>query len=260
MAVEAEQIVQTAQRGGLTLRLLGGLAVRRYCRSLALCDRDHSDLDMAGLSREVLGVTRVLARFGYREDPQVRVSTTLRQAQFVRPCQHAPATGTGTLHDDDHVDVFLDRFHMDHVIDLRRRLALEEMTIPTSDVLLTKLQVARPDPRDVRDVVAMLNDVALGDTDRPGTVNLRYVAGLCADDWGLFYDVTRNLQRCLEALPGLALGASAEERARFALATLVGAIDEAPKTLRWRLRARVGTRRPWHHDVEEQGGRRERQD
>jgi hypothetical protein len=250
MAAEAQSIVTAARERGVILRLLGGLAVRRYCRGLAFCDRDHSDLDMVGLSRQIVGVSDVMGSFGYREDPHVRIATQSRQAQFSRPCVHAAAGGE--LHDDDHVDLFLDKFRMDHDIDLRRRLALDDVTLPASDVLLTKLQVARPDSRDVGDIVTMLNDVALGGADRPGMVNVTYISALCAGDWGLFYDVTRTLQRCGEALDGLGLDAPAEERVRGALTALVGALDAAPKTRRWRLRARIGTRRPWHHLVEEQ--------
>jgi hypothetical protein len=36
------------------------------------------------------------------------------------------------------------------------------------------------------------------------------------------------------------------------LDALIAAIDAAPKTVVWRVRARVGTRRPWHDEVEEQ--------
>jgi hypothetical protein len=44
------------------------------------------------------------------------------------------------------------------------------------------------------------------------------------------------------------------DRAQIVLnaSRLVGALDAAPKSLAWRLRARVGTRIPWHQLVEEQ--------
>ena len=45
-----------------------------------------------------------------------------------------------------------------------------------------------------------------------------------------------------------------EERARLraALDRLGRAIEEAPKSRAWRRRAKVGTRRPWYNDVEDQ--------
>jgi hypothetical protein len=43
-----------------------------------------------------------------------------------------------------------------------------------------------------------------------------------------------------------------EERVRDGLARLRRALEAAPKSVRWKLRARVGERRQWHNDVEEQ--------
>jgi len=45
-----------------------------------------------------------------------------------------------------------------------------------------------------------------------------------------------------------------EERARLraALDRLGRAIEEAPMSWAWRRRAKVGTRRPWYNDVEDQ--------
>jgi hypothetical protein len=37
------------------------------------------------------------------------------------------------------------------------------------------------------------------------------------------------------------------------VARLIGAIDGAPKSLGWRLRARVGTRNAWRNTLEDQG-------
>jgi len=36
------------------------------------------------------------------------------------------------------------------------------------------------------------------------------------------------------------------------LARLIAALDDAPKSLRFRLRARVGTRAAWHNEVDGQ--------
>jgi hypothetical protein len=39
---------------------------------------------------------------------------------------------------------------------------------------------------------------------------------------------------------------------RDGLARLQSAIEAAPKPVRWRARARIGERRPWHDPVEDQ--------
>jgi hypothetical protein len=106
----------------------------------------------------------------------------------------------------------------------------------------------------LRDIVTLLKDDELADEDAPGTVNVTYVAERCARDWGLYYDVTRNLRRCAESLAGYGLERRAEDHVRAALARLTEEIENAPKTRSWRWRAKIGTRARWHELVEDQDG------
>ena len=139
---EARRLVDAARSRGLTLRLLGGLAVREHCSNLELCERDYSDLDMVARAREARRLAELLASFGYRENFEVRTAFNA-ELQFVRPCEHGGGPGTNIAHHDDHIDVFLDTFRMDHEIALAQRLDLEPYTISLSDLLLTKLQTFR---------------------------------------------------------------------------------------------------------------------
>jgi hypothetical protein len=254
MAAEARTIVDAARERGLTLRAIGGIAVRDHCEELTFCGRDHSDLDMVGLGKEVAGLVGVFEALGYHERLHVREATLNGQAQFARPCIHESADSVYAVHADDHVDVFLDVFRMDHRVDLRERLAIEPYTVSASDLLLTKLQMFTAEERDLRDVVTLLKDDRLAGEDAPRTINVAYIASLCARDWGLQYDVSRNLRRSAEALASSGLAPADEERVRAALGSLSRSIEEAPKSRAWRWRAKVGTRRRWHGYVEEKDG------
>jgi hypothetical protein len=277
MRDEARALIDAARAEGLTLRLLGGLGVREHCHDLELCARDYSDLDMVAPAAESRRLPAVLARFGYSEDYRVAAATGNGQLQFVRPCRHGEP-GQPAPHDDDHIDVFLDTFRMDHEIALRGRLHLEPYTLAPADLLLTKLQIFRLTDKDARDIVTLLDafdvdapadghaaspagadapadepDASAGGADAPRpTIDAASVAGRCADDWGLFYDVATNLQRVGELLPGFGLDGAREARVRRGLARLIGALDDAPKSLRFKLRARIGTRASWHDEVDDQ--------
>ena len=182
------------------------------------------------------------ARLGFEENIHFLQATHGRQLQFVRPCAHG---GDGErMHDDDHVDVSLDAFKMDHEIDLTGRLELDDYTIAAGDQLLSKLQVYRPDEKDVRDVLTLLKDLELAQDDAPGVIGLAHIAELCADDWGLHHDVERNLGRAAALVTGYALSSDEERRVRDALARVRRAIEDAPKSRRWRWRAQVGERLP----------------
>ena len=175
--------------------------MREHCRTLELCARDYSDLDMVAPGQRRRAAGDAVPRFGYAENVDVSTATSNAELQFVRPCKHGGGPGTQPAHIDDHIDVFLDTFHMDHDIALGGRLEIEPYTVSLSDLLLTKLQIFRLNEKDVRDIVTLLADAEVGEADAPGVIDARYIGRLCADDWGLFYDVARNLQRVDEAPP-----------------------------------------------------------
>ncbi len=279
---EARAVVDAARAEGLTVRLLGGLGVREHCRDPRLCARDYSDLDVVAPASESRRLPAVLARFGYREDYGAAGATGNGQLRFVRPCRHGAALQPA--HDDDHIDVFLDTFRMDHTLTLRDRLDLHPYTLAPTDLLLTKLQIFRLAANDARDIVTLLDALEVDEPgERPGpaatghrpaagagrpavaaaggaetghraqsTIDAAAIARRCAADWGLFHDVATNLQRVGELLAGFALDDAGEARVRRGLARLIGALDDAPKSLRFRLRARVGTRAAWHSEIDDQ--------
>ena len=252
MSQEGRRIVDSARGRGVVLRMLGGLAVHEHCAGMAVCRRDHADLDLAGLRRQMLPVVEVFGALGYEERIHVRQATGAGQAQFVRDCVHGNGSGE-RAHTVDHADVFFDRFKLDHVIDLRGRLSLHRYALPLTDTLALKLQMHAPEARDVRDAVMLLAS-SEGEGPGAGDVDTGYLGRLCARDWGLFYDVARNLERCSEALEGAGLAPATRQRAAALIVRLTGALDAEPKALAWRLRARVGTRRRWWDIVEEQEG------
>jgi hypothetical protein len=250
MAQEGRRIVDTARPRGVLLRLLGGFAVYEYCAGLPACRREHLDIDLAGLRKQTAKVIEVFGDLGYEERFHVRQATGRGQAQFVRECVHVASDGTHE-HARDKVDVFFDGFKLDHAIDLRSRLDLHPYAVSFTDTLAMKLQMHAPEARDVRDAL-MLLAASRAQGAGAADVDAEYLGHLCARDWGLFYDVALNLQRLSEALPASGLDEDQRDKVAGLLARLTGAVDAAPKTLAWRLRAGVGTRRRWWDDVEEQ--------
>ena len=253
MIAEAKRIIDAAREQGIVLRLLGGLAVRLHCETLDFCERDHGDIDMIGHKRDDHRIASLFAALGYEEIVHVRMATLGRQLQFCRECRHDDQWADYGQHDDDHVDVFLDAFKMDHAIDLTDRLELDDYTLAVTDVLLTKLQMANLNEKDERDIFTLLQDLELGTADNLGTIDVPYIAELCARDWGLFYDVKLNLERLRARLDTYVLKPGQRDRVRGRLDRLEEAIESQPKSHAWRLRAKIGTHRPWHETIEEQG-------
>ena len=261
MLAEARHIIDVARDQGVALRLIGGLAVREHCRRSAFCERSYRDIDLVTVAGSAKAATAVLGGLGWRENRQVAMATMARRRQFFRTCRHP--TAAGHAHDDDRIDLYLDAFRLHHTIDLRRRLDGGPYTVPKSDVLLVKLQRTEANDDDLGDIAAVISDAAkLGGDDAPGVLNVRYIARLCAADWGLYHDVERNVTRVRRFLErpaahrGPAPAAGLREAARVArrLDALEAALSGEPKGLRWRLRASLGERLAWHEPVDDAEG------
>jgi hypothetical protein len=139
---------------------------------------------------------------------------------------------------------------MCHTIDLRDRLALEPETLPLADLLLQKLQIVEINRKDLLDITALLAEHDLG-AEAPEHIDLGYIARLLADDWGFWHTVTENVGRADAFARQLEMEPSAQARVVDRLQRLRGALEDHPKTRRWRLRARIGTKKKWYQDVGE---------
>ena len=55
--------------------------------------------------------------------------------------------------------------------------------------------------REYRDIISLLHDHEVGDSDASETINGQYLARLCAEDWRIYKTFTINLANVLAALP-----------------------------------------------------------
>jgi len=237
---EAQRIIDLAQTKQVLLRLIGGLAIRRHCEIIDFCERDYADIDLVGLRKQTPQIIEVMEELRYKEDPKIALTSDRQRMLFHK------------IGSSDHVDVFLDIFRMEHTIDLRDRLTIEAYTISISDLLLSKLQIYQINEKDVRDILTIIKDVPLGSQDAPGIINVQYLAALCTRDWGLYQDVNTNIQKVLDLMKNYTLSSTETQQIQKRLFHLQTAIEQAPKSLKWKLRNRVGKRKAWRSQVEDQ--------
>jgi hypothetical protein len=145
------------------------------------------------------------------------------------------------------VDIFLDRMKMCHVIELAGRLSHNGPTLTPADLLLSKLQVFEVNMKDLVDTTALLLDHSIADHD-DDAINAIYLAKLTADDWGLYRTVQLNVKRVRDAARQLDVDGDQVDRR---LDELWSRIEAQPKSLKWKLRARVGDRKAWYELPEE---------
>jgi hypothetical protein len=238
---EAIRIVEAGQAQGVTLRLLGGLAVRMHAPSATLpaLARAYADFDLATSSR-ARAVEAVFAGLGYTPEQQFNLLQGDTRLLF-----HDPSG-------ERQVDVFVGAFEMCHKLPLTERLTLEPLTLPLAELLLTKLQIVQINDKDLRDVCALLLDHPPGAGDDE-TINTARMARLCAEDWGLWRTVTGNLDRTADFVERLGLAPEQRSTIRERAASIRHALDAAPKPMKWRMRAKIGDKVRWYELPEEVG-------
>ena len=245
-AQEALKIAEEAREANLTLRVLGATAFRIHSPgNLNVHDalgRTLSDLDFAGYSKERAGIEQLFTeRLGFET---VRAAVT--PGLFVGRCIFIDKSGT-----KPHVDVFLDRLDFNHVIDFNGRLELDFPTIPLADLLLEKLQIVHINEKDIKDSILLLLEHDVGEGDRE-TINMEHIVNIMSENWGFYYTATMNLKKLNKFLTRYdTLTEEQRNSTASKIENLLHSIENVPKTLKWKFRAKVGTSKRWYNEVEE---------
>jgi hypothetical protein len=244
---EALRLIDLATARGLQVRLMGGLAFHAQVPSwTARVERERRDIDLATRGMDRPGLTALMTVRGYVADKQFNALYGRKQLYFVDPERQRP------------VDVIIDSLEMCHTFEFADRLEVESRTLPLAELLLSKLQVAHINRKDILDSLALLSEFPLGQADA-GAINIGRITDLTSTDWGWWRTVTGNLELSRQFLAGelqpgeLDFGRPARFDAAGQIEALRSAIDAAPKSTRWRLRARVGERVQWYQEPEEVG-------
>jgi hypothetical protein len=194
--VRAAHVRETLEAAGISARLLGGAAIYLTCPSArppSPLAREYSDVDVMTSASAVPAVAEALKPLGVEAAKRFNALHGRRRLLFSFP-------------DGMHVDVFGGQFAMCHELDLAGRLEIARETISPADLLLTKVQIAQLNRRDVLDLCALLLDWPLTDDDEG--INYRYVSDLLARDWGWWRTVTENLDRLVGLTGSVGLGAA----------------------------------------------------
>ena len=237
---EARRIIEAGEAQGVVLRLLGGLAVRLHSPTAAhrALERSYPDIDLATPARRSQPVESLIAGLGYEPDKPFNLLNGASRLLFYDRSRGRQ------------IDVFVRPFEMCHRLPITERLTLEPLTLPLAELLLTKLQIVKMNEKDVRDICALLIDQPLGQSDGE-MINLARVAELCGEDWGLWKTVSLNLDKVREISVAYDLNPADRAALGDRIAGIQQALDQAPKSLKWKMRAALGERIPWYTLPEE---------
>lgn len=245
-AAEIRRIISVANERKIPLRIMGGAAIRMHCSaSDAMYDRlkrsPKHDMDFVTYGKFRPLTRQLFIDLGY--EPYISLmltGATGRHRQIFNDKEGNKA-----------IDVFLGKLEMCHVIDFEGRLEADTPTVPLAELLMQKLQVVQTNEKDIQDAIILLMEHDIGNSDKE-QVNGPYIAKTLANEWGFYYTVTRNFDKVKEfAQKYDALSQENKKTVIERIDKLDKMIDNSPKTLSWRLRAKAGPTVKWYNVVEE---------
>ncbi len=241
---ETRRLIAAAAGQGLLLRALGGVALYLLApEGKPRLPRPVKDIDLAAPRGAGRPAARLLEQAGYAGDEMFNALHGSRRLLFIDPRR------------ERHVDVFVGEFSMCHEIPLTGRLEREPLTVPPEELLLSKLQIVEATANDQSDVYSLLVQYEVGTGAGTG-VDVSFVAGLCARDWGLWRTCTGSIERLLANLESSPLDPGEAGLVQQRLERLRDGLEGEPKTMKWRLRSQVGDKVRWYQQPEEEDGSR----
>jgi hypothetical protein len=237
---EGRRLAGLATAQGVPVRVVGGVAVALHTDGdvhPALA-RPYRDIDLVTRRKGEREALKLLVDAGYESNERFNSMVGVHNRLVVYD------TVNGRQ-----LDVFVGEFKMCHTVPLDR-LDADSPTVPLAELLLTKLQIVRLNEKDVRDIAAILLEHPVGEGDRE-TVNVRRVGELLAGDWGLWRTSQGSIEHVRAALDRLELEPAERARIGERLTALWEHVEQAPKSLKFKARARVGDRSRWYEEPDE---------
>jgi hypothetical protein len=147
------------------------------------------------------------------------------------------------------VDIFFDEFEMCHRFNFRDSLEPGTFTLPITELVMTKLQVMEKTEKEYRDLLAAFSDFEV--TEGGEGIDGGKIASMCSSDWGLYTTFSKSLTALRHW--AVELAGEDEDLVSGRIDALQGMLDAKPKSLAWRMRARIGEKAKWYEMPESDG-------
>ncbi len=240
VANEGLRIVNEAETRGATLRIIGGAAIwlhtQKHRHLFEFLKRPTGDLDFVGYKKHSGIVKDTMAALGFRPNEQLNAYHGHKRQLWYTP--------------DGQIDIVFNILEMCHVINFEKRVEVDKPTVSVADLLLSKIQIVNLNDKDVKDILILLREHGISDTDTD-SINSAYIARLLSDEWGFYYTTSLNLQKVRGFLPNYQLSPDDVADINQKIDSLKKRIDDEPKSFGWKMREKVGTKKQWYNVVEE---------
>lgn len=148
------------------------------------------------------------------------------------------------------IDVFRDMLDFCHPVFFKNRLESDLPTIELEEMVLQKLQIVEINDKDFKDLCVLFLEHDLGDKDSED-IHGRFIAKILAKSWGFHHTAILNLNKFNRYLDKISEITGKDRKViRQKINQLIEIIAQEPKSLKWKLRSKIGTRMKWYKEVE----------
>jgi hypothetical protein len=249
MIQKALEITKMADEKGLTMRVLGATAFVIHCPKYRYLHdalgRKLTDIDFVAYRKQWKQIRELFKKgLGWKEPAAYLMAVVFRLIFF------------DPKNESLHSDIFFDKLEFCHDIPFQGRLEADYPTLPLAELLLEKLQIVKINEKDIIDSIMLIREHDVGNSDKE-TINADRIAKLFSGDWGFYYTGTTNLKRMIDEFLPTYAALSEEDRSniRGKIDLLLEKIESEPKSMSWKMRAKVGPGRKWYRDAIEEVSR-----
>lgn len=238
----AMDLIKEAEQHGAPLRLLGGVAFylnSPEARKLPQFSRNYKDLDFVINSKGTRHLTEVFKKLHWTDDQQFNALHGASRMLFYYG-----------VNLELQVDIFVGVFEQCHKLNFEKRLSLSSPTIPLADLLLTKLEIHQLNKKDILDIVMLLYDHDFGLNNPKEKDDLDYIIKLASSDWGWYTTIHDNLETVESMIQEFVNGNDAH-RIQDTIKWIRDTMQDAKKSINWKIRDRIGRRVKWYELPEE---------
>lgn len=247
LARRATELVADGKPKGISMRSVGGVAIwerlpAEMRSTYEQVREDPKDLDLVvpqGTDSDE--IKRLFVARGYAPDERLIAWRGDERHQYFELDE--------TGHPVTDIDVFLGLPPACHKFDLPgEEFTKEQTALSSTELLLQKLQIVESTEKDLTDIAFLL---LANPTNLNGAgLNQARITGLLGRDWGFYYTATRNLERAGDLCAGR-LDLNQENAIKDRIVFLAQDIEDAPKSRKWKMRSKLGTKVSWFEEVEE---------
>ena len=214
----AKMIIDECRKNKIDIRIFGSVGIYYHC--LIKTEKIDSirwikDLDLIFEEQDDLhDILTIFQKHGFEYSKEVMVQTEGKRTVLYREDDN-----------DFTIDLICNPFNYAQTIDFEKRFSIDEYSLSITDLFLTRMQPIKLEQKDIVDIMLLIDIYGLSENTEVA-VNINRVVEVLRKDWEFYHTFMKNMKVLVQNNINSTVYGS-----------LVTAIKQSKKTVRWKLRS-----------------------